>query len=158
MRRLVLLALFFTAAALPAHAQMRACTQIGCASGLNMMFENDTPWAHGDYVLTVKADGKSYTCTADLPFHSCDHGVRCPGEAVAFIASGCALPPEYHTIDGLMMPTPPKNLELEVRHTQSGKGFKYKGAPKVQCSYPNGKECDITPCCSAYGSIKATFK
>lgn len=132
----------------PVMAQ-RPCTMIGCVSGLTVNFIGDY-WPHGNYEFRIRADGVSYNCKASLPIKSCESsGVSCDREGVIIGESGCALPPEAHSFYGLSMETTiPSEISIEIRH-ESGKTLQFDEKVKAFCSYPNGKECDPEPCCSA---------
>lgn len=130
-----------------AEETARACTMIGCAEGAAITFTNAT-WLEGRYDFTVRTDARTYECRGSLPFKTCEGNVTCNGEGLVITESGCMLPAAQHSFHGLMLNPPPKHIAITVRH-ESGKLFHFESDVTAQCGYPNGRECDPEPCCSA---------
>lgn len=145
---------------LPATAQAQdsilSCTQMWCQEGTTLML-NGGAWKAGDYTFTVTADDKTVTCKGSLPFKTCDGSVTCDGEGVTIGESGCAMPADTHAFHAVMLPQSPAHLAVTVSRAD-GKSFSYDSDVNAQCSFPNGEECDSTPCCSAVLETEAVFK
>ena len=140
---LMFCALFFV---VPAHAMEKACTMIGCMSGFELRLNG--PWAPGKYTFDIVADGKKTNCQASLPFADCDGTVQCDGDGVSIGESGCALPPDVHGFHNIMMTEIPAHVALTVTG-ENGQQFHYETDVNKTCGFPNGKDCDLQPCCSA---------
>ncbi len=149
MKKIALMTLIFlSACSFPASAQ-QACTQMWCQEGLNMTL-NTADWPSGAYTFTITADGQETICTSRLPFVGCDGNTVCNGPVRVTIGeSGCAMGPETHGFYALMMDKPPRNFGLTIARDNGEKFIYGPVAVNPQCSYPNGKECDPSPCCSA---------
>ncbi len=132
------------------------CTMIGCVSGLTINFD-DGKWLPGEYHFDLIADGTAYHCQGSLPFRSCENNVICDREGIMIGESGCAMPPETHGFFAVMMEEIPGSISLTVKH-ESGREYQFSSGVEPQCGYPNGKECDIEPCCSAVLNQKLEWK
>lgn len=157
-RIILLIALLMALIASPAHTdEGRACTQMWCQEGFTLNLDSGT-WPAGAYQFVITADGKRISCEGHLPLSSCDTpSVRCDSDAVLIGESGCALPANAHSFHMLQMPKPPAHITVDITHG-SGKHFHYENAVQPQCGYPNGKDCDPHPCCSATISTPVEWK
>lgn len=138
-------------AALPARAQeeiMRACTQMWCDEGMTLELRG-SDWPAGRYDFRILLDGVETGCTGKLPLSSCETpNATCDNARVTIGESGCAMP-GGHSFHAVMTPDVPARIGLTITH-ESGKTFRYESAVEESCGYPNGKECDPNPCCSAH--------
>lgn len=144
---------------MPAQAQpsVAACTMIGCQQGLTLTLEGQD-WPQGDYTFSMMLDDTYVTCTAKLPFNSCEEGlVSCDNENVTVGATGCALPPEQHGFHAVMVGTAPAQILLDI-NGPGGRRFTFDSAVETVCSKPNGEACDLDPCCSASLSAPVVWK
>src|SRR5215212_8852629 len=75
------------------------CTAVGCEDGLNILFSVSEP---GAYLFNIVADGATISCSATLPLPDCSlAGSTCADPRVQLGASGCALSPQEHSLEGL---------------------------------------------------------
>lgn len=134
----------------------RGCTEMWCNEGFTLNLDGGA-WPAGAYQFAITADGTRTTCEGRLPFASCDNNTRCDSDAVLIGESGCALPASSHSFYMIQMPKSPAHITVDITH-DSGKRFHYESAVQSQCGYPNGKECDPHPCCSATLSTPVVWK
>lgn len=147
MKKLFALLCLILPTAAYAQNSIISCTQMWCQEGTTLMLKGDV-WKASEYTFTVKADDKTVTCKGSLPFKTCDGSVTCDGDGVTIGESGCAMPADTHTFHAVMLPKSPKHLNVTVTRAD-GKAFTYDSDVNAQCSFPNGAECDTSPCCSA---------
>lgn len=117
------------------------CTSIGCSDGLTVTFR-EAKWLEGDYVVKVRADQRTVTCTGALPLPPCGTpALSCDGLGVAISESGCALPPEQQAFDEIRIDASP--AEVEVSLDFAGKTVVIDTAtPAYRSLRPNGPECE----------------
>lgn len=135
------------AACQPTTAEPRTCTQLWCSEGLTMTF-TDASWAPGAYRIQVLADNRRTSCRARLPLPDCSASpIRCDDPDVRLLPSGCALPPEAHGFHGLHLTEIPRLIHLRIEGPDGQAEVRH--SVQRQCSYPNGRACDLRPCCGA---------
>jgi hypothetical protein len=133
---LLLVSPFYAYASTP-----RACTQMGCDSGLFIEIPASHRWKKGAYRFEFLMDGKKLTCSGRLPLRPCDEpSVECDDDGVHIAASGCALPPSQHGFGDILVDSLPKSMELKVFHNKREIGAA-KGTPAYESLFPNGKDC-----------------
>jgi len=148
-----------------AHAQDATpmCTKMWCQEGLTLNFGGEA-FKAGKYTFALDIDDRQVTCTASLPFKSCDGSVSCHGQAegdtegVTIGESGCALPPESHTFSSVMIQKVPQHLKMTITREKDGARFVMDRNIDQQCSYPNGKQCDQRPCCSSVYEVPVVWE
>jgi len=116
-----------------------ACTAIGCDDGLTIQFSVSEP---GAYLFNIVADGATISCSATLPFPDCSSpGSTCGDPRVQLAASGCALAPAEHSLEGLFMSgMVPESVS--VLATRDGVEIASQTfTPAYQTTAPNGEEC-----------------
>lgn len=134
--------LFLLAFSLPAFAQERACTQIGCMNGVMFNVDPSYDWKNGQYDVQVALDYKTVDCRGELPLHPCEQGptFTCDDPSVVIMESGCALPKDQHGIGGLQIADDPK--KIMVRIARNYKTIITRTViPQYQTSMPNGPGC-----------------
>lgn len=115
------------------------CTAIGCEDGLNIQFSVSQP---GIYLFNIVADDLQVSCSATLPLPSCDSpGSTCGDPRVQLGASGCALEPSAHSLEGLsllgMQPAQVTVIAIRDGEQLAAETF----TPAYQMLAPNGEEC-----------------
>ena len=118
----------------------RACTQIGCDSGLTVRFSQPLREA-GSYTVTLELDGERFSCHSTLPFASCSGENPCSSSKLILEQSGCALPPSAHEIVGLRITSTAKKVSLWIERDGSeiaSQSF----SPTYIRSAPNGEGCE----------------
>ncbi len=142
--RLALLVVIATTPAVLEGCELESCTVLGCGPALSVELGGGQQ-EPGEYEITITADGVETTCSATLPFASCELAVSCdrsdPGFSV--LHSGCALGTDEHRLDGIEWygaAAGPEQISVEVRldGTLIGSG---SGAPAYDTFYPNGEDC-----------------
>jgi hypothetical protein len=139
---LIGLSLLAASAAWLPGCELASCTDIGCGPALRVEFLGGASEA-GEYEITVTADGVVTTCTATLPFASCETAVSCDRSDQGFwvMQSGCALDPSDQSLDGLEWTgSGPESLRVEVRRDGSLVGTA-DATPAYHTSHPNGPDC-----------------
>lgn len=122
----------------------RACTTIGCTSGLELELRRATPWPHGTYRFTLKVDDASVSCEGKLPLEPCERGptFHCSDASLTVAESGCALPPDQHAITGLSSKaTRATKVSLAIEH-QGSIQASAQLTPTFQTVQPNGPGCE----------------
>lgn len=124
----------------------RPCTMIGCLNGFQASFETKGPLPPGHYVVDVEADGVRGSYEVDLPLPACDTHGKHTGELKFGVGeSGCALPPDQHTLSGLNIESTPKQVKVRVVRTGTILAD-VTLAPTYKESRPNGPQCE--PVCN----------
>jgi hypothetical protein len=126
----------------PAITPPRACTEIGCASGLSVDFVRSGRWAAGNYRIEVTADGNAGACEITLPL-SCSRQPRCTGASAWRVGeSGCALDPQSHSLTGVdFSPAQPVDVTVTVSLDDRRLG-EARLQPVYTTSQPNGPGCE----------------
>jgi len=127
----------------PAHAQMKACTQMGCMNGVNFTVDPNYDWKNGGYQIEVALGFKKVSCNGILPLRACDQGPSfvCDDPAVQVIESGCALPPPQHGIGGIQINDDP--AKIIIRIARNNKTIVTRTVvPQYTTSQPNGPGCE----------------
>jgi hypothetical protein len=155
LKTLVAVVLFILCGANVAQAE-KACTQMWCQEGTTVNLKSDT-WPPGSYEFVITADDRTVTCKSALPFKACEGNTTCDGEGVLIGESGCALPPEAHSFQAIMLPAIPENIKIVVTH-ESGKTFSYQTPLEKNCFFPNGEGCDPKQCCSTMQDLILDWK
>jgi hypothetical protein len=138
-------------------APSRACTQLGCKSGLDLELVRSTPWPQGTYRITLRVDDKSASCEGKLPLGSCESGpsFRCSDPSLTISESGCALPPDQHALSGLASTaTAASKVSLVIEHQGSIQATAQL-TPTFQSLQPNGAGCE--PVCET-ASMKLNLR
>jgi hypothetical protein len=131
-----------------------ACTEIGCADGLDVDFQTASgTWPAGSYQIDLTADGATITCTTTLPFASATNPAgSCTSADVIMGLSGSAQPAAQHAISGLHFNTTPKSVKVTISRdgamVASG-----DFTPAYETSMPNGPDCEPT-CTNAGATLK----
>ncbi len=121
----------------------RACTEIGCTSGLSVDWQSAGGWKPGQYRFEFDFDGTVTTCEAALPLKPCDvPSVTCSASGVVTIGeSGCALPPEGQGFSGFTTAGFPRSVK--VRIVRDGQTLvEGTSAPSYRKVQPNGEGCE----------------
>lgn len=129
------------------------CTLVGCMSGFMLNVFPNVGWPHGAYRFRFGIDGRVVTCTASLPFVSCDAiDLACDGEGVHMTRSGCARPANQHSFAGsISFDGYPQSITIDT--TLNGRTLAHaRFQPRYQASQPNGAGC-MPVCCSAGGDF-----
>lgn len=143
-----LLSALILLASLPAVAQERPCTMMGCMDGVRIELQA-SKWPAGKYDFTITQDGVATHCSGSLPLAGCDQpNIKCDHDGVMIEESGCALPPEGHSFPVINLSSVPKSVLINIKQ-QSGVSFHHSYTITPHCAYPNGKGCDAKPCCNA---------
>lgn len=129
----------------------KACTEIGCLDGFQVIFEPSSRWPAGSYEILVDIDGESTRCTGSLPLPACASGaaLQCSpaSSSVSIGESGCALPSAEHGFTGFAIPLP---MVSSVRVAISRDGATLVDStltPSYQTFQPNGEGCE--PICES---------
>jgi len=127
----------------PASLPARACTEIGCSSGLFIEFEFRDP---GTYTFTVTVDDVVTKCAATLPLPSAPDR-PCDRDDVTLALSGSALPAAQHSLGGLHLPTTAAR-SVSIKATRDGMPLgDLTFAPDYKVSPgPNGPDCEPKDC------------
>lgn len=135
------------AACQPSTAEPRGCTQLWCSEGLTVAF-GDAPWAPGAYRIEVLVDDRRTTCRARLPMTNCSAPAStCDDPSVRLLPSGCALAPDAQGFHGLHLAEVPERIHLRLEGP--GGHAEVRSPVQRQCSFPNGRACDLRLCCGA---------
>jgi hypothetical protein len=117
----------------------RACTLIGCESGLALQFSKPLREA-GSYTVSVELDGELTSCQTALPFASCAGGRACASPQVLLEQSGCALPPSAHEIVGLRVTSVARAVRIRIER-DGAEIASQEFTPSYVRSQPNGEGC-----------------
>ncbi len=132
------LAMAASFAALGCETQEKACTLIGCQSGLVISFAAAN-WPAGTYQVVAQTPSGQRSCSVALPLAS-DGQATCTG-AMTLGTSGSALPAAQHSLVGVQLPDDPTQVTLTV--TRDGSQLANKAfAPAYKVSQPNGAGCE----------------
>jgi hypothetical protein len=147
--RLVALLLLATLAS--CGSDQRACTLIGCNSGIEITFDPPLT-APGTYTVDVEIDGVLTRCEAALPFRA--EGVDgCHSMDALLFLSGTALPSSGQSLPGMHLQATSASAVRIVIKRDSTEVANATSSPSYSMSYPNGRECDLVPCVSASMTI-----
>jgi hypothetical protein len=150
----VVLALFMGMMASACHAEsgnsatpLRACTQMGCESGLTVALPLDYRWQPGNYIFQLQTEQETLRCEGALPFHGCEHSaLRCSSETIRIMESGCALPAEAHGFGDIQITGEPEKVRVTITRKHRSQGQKILAdesfAPVYQTLQPNGPGCE----------------
>ncbi len=140
MKYISVLALFFFS--ISAHAEPRACTEMGCTSGFTIQVSPDYRWQPGQYHFAFQLDDKTITCDGVLPLPPCEqNGMKCSAEGVIITQSGCALPKEDHGFGDMFLSIFPKQVGVNI--TRDSKTIAAQQfTPAYQVLQPNGEGCE----------------
>jgi hypothetical protein len=120
--------------------ESRACTGIGCQTGLAVQFSRPLREA-GSYTVSLELDGELTSCESALPFASCGGGPACASPKVLLEQSGCALPPNAHEIIGLRVMSVTRAVRIQIQRDGTeiaSQDF----TPSYVRSQPNGEGCE----------------
>ncbi len=136
------LIVFLSASSIPALAQERACTEIGCVNGLTLSVDPGRPWEKGNYDFVFVIDGRAVMCRGELPLKKCEDGrsFTCNKPGVMISESGCALPESAHALGDIQISGAPKKVMIRITHDNNP--FVTRTiSPSYTTSAPNGPEC-----------------
>lgn len=130
-----------------AGCSSKQCTLIGCGPPFEIRFQSiGGRWSPGTYTVSVTADGTTGACEVALPSASCQTSpAECtPDRDWDILGFGCALPPDEHSISGIVFGrTTPAMVDVVV----SGDGRQLAEetfVPSYQTTQPNGPGCGDT--------------
>ena len=127
---------------LPPAKKEAVCTQIGCRDGLSLTVDPTRRWKWGNYEFSFVMDNRSVTCRGELPLRPCEEGptVKCKGEGVRVIESGCALPESQQGFSAIEFDGQPRRVIVRIVHN-----FKPLVTRSLIANYervqPNGPMC-----------------
>lgn len=135
----------------------RPCTMIGCYNGFTASLDTKGPLPPGHYTVDVEADGVRGSYEVDIPLPPCDTRGKYTGELKFGVGeSGCALPPDQHTLSEVHLETLPK--EVKIRIVRTGTVLADVAfTPAYRESRPNGPDCEPV-CNSASEKITVTSR
>jgi hypothetical protein len=143
-RSLFILAVGFSAALIVGSCgngalYSRACTEIGCRTGLGLPFSRPLRDA-GAYVVTLTLDGVEVVCQATLPFSGCAGGNPCSSANVLLEQSGCALPASEHSLVGMHIDSTPAMIRVTIAR-DGVEILQDQITPTYVRTQPNGEGC-----------------
>ena len=138
----------------------RACTLIGCDSGLKVTLEPGSGWPDGRYRFEIEADQDRASCTGSLPLRPCagakrgdvENGVTCDRpDIVRIVESGCALPSGSQGFPVVWFDPRlrPSTATVTVLRNDEVVG-RSELRPQFQTVQPNGPGCE--PVCHMAGA------
>ncbi|PZQ47713.1 MAG: hypothetical protein DI551_02825 [Micavibrio aeruginosavorus] len=125
-----------------AHAQTRACTEMGCENGISFTVDPAQEWKNGQYEISLALDYKKVICRGELPLNACEDGPTfyCDDKDVTIIESGCALPKDQHAIGGIKINEEPNKVIVRVARNYRTMVTRTI-VPQYQTLIPNGAGC-----------------
>lgn len=152
MKRVALLATMAVLGAGPAWALMpapgagKACTEMGCSSGVHVSIPDALLTGAGDYTFEITATGdgvQKAQCKGRLPFSGCNGQITCEGDLQVMIDEiGCMLPSDAQSFGNIhISDTSAKSVEIKISRdgtplVSSVKTLSYKTLQ------PNGQGCE----------------
>jgi hypothetical protein len=134
----------------------KACTEMGCTSGLHLSVLPLASWPHGDYRYVLDVDGRTVTCEGSLPLRGCEsRNITCSEPGFAVVESGCALPRSEHAFGGMEIPGFPDRVHLRIE--LDGRPLADEDLDlRWTRTQPNGEGCPPV-CCQASDEVTLNF-
>ncbi len=120
--------------------ETKACTLIGCESGLTVALQAAT-WPSGSWRVEAKVGDETRSCTVTIPLPS-DGQAVCAG-ALRLGTSGSALVAAQQSLSSVHLPDTPTAVTLTVLRDGSVLASK-TFSPSYTSSEPNGPGCGPT--------------
>lgn len=153
------LALALALASISCSSEPRACTAIGCESGLRVQLEPTGGWPEGRYRFEIDADGAHATCTGSIPLPACGTSALACDRTDGFqiIESGCALAPSGQSFPVIRFDAKlrPKTVTIGVLRNDASVG-RMQFAPRFETVQPNGEGCEPV-CEQASATLQLVF-
>lgn len=142
----VALALLSLAACTVDPLAPHACTEMGCADGLQIDFSYKQA---GSYVVEVTLDGVLTTCKATLPL-AASPPTPCDRAGVYLTLSGSMLPADQQSIGGVIVTaTTAKHATVKITRDGAALASLDRDVTWTVTPGPNGPDCEPKECRSA---------